>query len=67
MPNTAAQGTPGVKPADIPQHIAIGAARATLHAMQRYFADPAVMVDYNKWLKEQKRKKRSDFNESDQT
>lgn len=67
MSNTAAQETAGIKPADIPPHIAIGAARATLHAMQRYFADPAVMVDYNKWLKEQKRKKRSDFNESDQT
>lgn len=67
MSNTAAQGTAGIKPADIPPHIAIGAARATLHAMQRYFADPAVMADYNKWLKQQKRKKRSDFNESNQS
>lgn len=56
MSNTAAQGTAGIKPADIPPHIAIGAARATLHAMQRYFADPAVMADYKKWLKEQKKK-----------
>ena len=41
-------------PADIPKHIADGAARATLHAMQRYFTDPDVMADYKKWLKKQK-------------
>lgn len=44
------------KPADIPKYIADGAARATLHAMTRYFDDPAVMADYKKWLKKQKTK-----------
>lgn len=42
-----------LKPANVPGHIADGAARATLHAMQRYFSSPAVQADYKKWLKEQ--------------
>lgn len=57
-------GTQQLKPADIPKHIANGAARATLHAMTRYFDDPAVMADYKKWLKSRNSKKRSDFIES---
>lgn len=57
-------GAQQLKPADIPKHIADGAARATLHAMTRYFDDPAIMADYKKWLKERNSKKRSDFIEN---
>jgi hypothetical protein len=58
MEELATQITTAVrpKPADIPKYIANGAARATLHAMQRHFNDPAVMADYEKWLKKQKTK-----------
>ena len=40
-------------PANIPAHISNGAARATLRAIERLFADPVVQKDYKKWLKEQ--------------
>lgn len=39
-----------VKPSDIPSHVADGFARATLRAVERYFSDPAVKVEYEKWL-----------------
>ncbi len=50
--------TAGARPdsTDIPKYIIDGVARATLNAMIRYFDDPAVKADYEKWLKQQKHK-----------
>lgn len=46
--NQSAKPTPD----KIPAYIADGVARATLRAIERYFKDPAVIADYEKWLKE---------------
>lgn len=49
-----------VKPADIPSHVADGFARATLRAVERYFSDPAVKAEYEKWLKERHKKQETE-------
>ena len=49
-----------VKPSDIPSHVADGLARATLRAVERYFSDPAVKVEYEKWLKERHKKQETE-------
>lgn len=45
-----------VTPSQIPSHIVDNVARATLHAVERYFQQPSVQEEYKKWLKEHKRK-----------
>ena len=41
----------------IPEHEAAHLARATLRAVKRYFEIPGVQEDYEKWLKDYKRRK----------
>lgn len=45
-----------VTPSQIPSHIVDSVARATLHAVERYFQQPGVQEEYEKWLKEHRRK-----------
>lgn len=40
----------GVKPADLPAYIVQYATRATYNAVSRYFENPAVKADYEKWI-----------------
>lgn len=41
----------------VPQHEVNHLARATLQAVERYFEIPGVKEDYEKWLKDYKRRK----------
>ena len=40
-----------VTPSQIPTHIVNNVARATLHAVERYFQLPGVQEEYEEWLK----------------
>lgn len=53
---TAGAG-PTVDVRKIPEHEAAHLARATLRAVKRYFEIPGVQEDYEKWLKDYKRRK----------
>lgn len=55
MKAVKANTSAGIKPADIPEHIADHAARATFYAIKRYFDDPAANDCYKKWLNDQQR------------
>lgn len=46
-----------VTPSQIPTHIVDNVARATLHAVERYFQQPGVQEEYEEWLKEYRKKK----------
>ncbi len=45
-----------VKGENIPKYIVDGAARATLHALRRYFEQPGVKRDYEAWKRKQQLK-----------
>lgn len=53
---TAGTG-PALDVRKIPEHEAAHLARATLRAVKRYFEIPGVQEDYEKWLKDYKRRK----------
>lgn len=46
-----------VKLSEIPDHHRDRLARATLHAVERFFALPGVQEDYEKWLKDYEKRK----------
>ncbi len=45
-----------VKHSEIPEHRGDSLARATLHAVERFFALPGVQEDFEKWLEGYKEK-----------
>ena len=46
-----------VTTSDIPNHVICNFAHATLVAVEKYFADPAVAEKYTAWKKERSKKK----------
>lgn len=46
-------------PSLIPEHEMNSLARETLRATERYFQQPGVKEDYEKWLKEYKKRKKT--------
>lgn len=48
-----------VNPSEIPHYASDGLARATLRAIERFFSLPGVQEEYEAWLKEYRKSKKS--------